>query len=152
MPDRWKNDCCHSLNGRTNFLVFVFVGLISLTKQQVAGAYDTSCSAGEYLKDEKYCTTCPPGYSCSGGISKYPGECSKGFYSYYGQSACTICPAGYSCSDPSLPPAPCESYKFSVAGQSSCSPCPIGSVCSQGLISGKCVAGELCLSSSSTVK
>ena len=80
MIDKWRRGDLSLLN--TKKIVFATIGLVSLSRQAII--YDTTCSSGEYLRDGKICTTCSPGYYCTGGTSTIMQICSPGFYTTFG--------------------------------------------------------------------
>ena len=109
------------------------------------------CPAGQYntTTGNSSCTTCPAGYSCSGGpnITQCQGgtysaagsssckQCSAGTYSNAGASSCKQCSAGtFSLAGANIC-TNCAIGKYSAAGASACESCPVGYTSSGGTTS-----------------
>ncbi|RYY36430.1 hypothetical protein EON62_01765, partial [archaeon] len=115
------------------------------------GTYGTSTS----LKAQTECTTCPPGFYCSGAGSTPSGACAPGYYCPAGSSVatqvacpagtystatnnslaehCTVCPVGYYCLTAATAPTQCAAGRYGnttgLTAASSCPTCPAGWYC-----------------------
>ena len=125
---------------------------------------DVPCPAGTYssetqLSSASECTTCTPGYYCTGGNTTTDGKCGPGYYcpsgtpsrTYYpcpagtysdgsGEAssldACNPCEPGHYCLQGSAVMLPCPngtySSNYGTLSATNCSPCPAGYHCLAG--------------------
>ena len=103
-----------------------------------------ACPSGTFLERTRGesvndCTSCTPGSYCEGdGLSAVSGNCSAGFYCFFGANTSTptdgvtgdICPPGHFCREGVAIPRECDEGTYTnTMGSSQCTECPPGYFC-----------------------